>query len=280
VTPPTTAPEPLLEITDLRITYRGRRSRVDALKGVSLSIAPGTVLGLVGESGSGKSTIGNATLGLVPVTSGSIRFNGRDITHVHRRDRKTLARSLQAVFQNPYGSLNPTKTIGATLAEPMQVQRELGRADIGNRVREVLRKVGMPDDAASRYPRAFSGGQRQRIAIARALVLSPKLIICDEPVSALDLSIQAQILNLLCGLKAELGLSMLFISHDLAVVRYVSDSIVVLRNGEVVEQGPAARVYEAPQAEYTRTLLAAAPRHARWARKAPSGPPAGEFRSH
>jgi peptide/nickel transport system ATP-binding protein len=252
--------EPLLEISDLRVTFRGRRSRVDALKGVSLSVQPGQVMGLVGESGSGKSTIGNAALGLVPVTSGSIRFNGRDITRVRPRERKILARSLQAVFQNPYGSLNPTKTIGSTLAEPMRVQRQLDRAGIDQRVRDVLGKVGVPDDAAKRYPSEFSGGQRQRIAIARALVLSPKLIICDEPVSALDLSIQAQILNLLCALKAELGLSLLFISHDLAVVRYISDSIVVLRDGEIVEEGPAHRMYDEPRAQYTRTLLAAAPR--------------------
>jgi len=259
VTTPTAA-EPLLAINDLRVTYRRRRASVDALKGISLSIQPGQVVGLVGESGSGKSTIGNATLGLVPVTSGSIRFDGRDITRVRPRERKALARSLQAVFQNPYGSLNPTKTIGSTLAEPMRVQREFGRAEIDQRIRDVLNEVGMPDDAAKRYPSEFSGGQRQRIAIARALVLSPKLIVCDEPVSALDLSIQAQILNLMCALKAERGLSMLFISHDLAVVRYISDSIVVLRHGEIVEQGPAARVYEDPRVQYTRTLLAAAPR--------------------
>jgi peptide/nickel transport system ATP-binding protein len=261
VTTPTPAvPEPLLEVSDLRVTFRGRRRGVEALKGVSLSIQPGEVVGLVGESGSGKSTIGNAVLGLVPATSGSIRFDGRDITRVRPRERKALARSLQAVFQNPYGSLNPTRTIGSTLAEPLRVQRQFSRADIDQRIRDVLGKVGLPDDAVRRYPSVFSGGQRQRIAIARALVLSPKLIICDEPVSALDLSIQAQILNLLCALKADLGLSMLFISHDLAVVRYISDSIVVLRHGEIVEHGPAGRVYEEPRAQYTRTLLAAAPR--------------------
>jgi len=256
----TTTPEPLLEGSDLRVTYCGRRQAVEALKSVSFSIEPGKVTGLVGESGSGKSTIGNAVLGLVPVTSGSIRFDGRNITRVRPRERKSLARSLQAVFQNPYGSLNPTRTIGSTLAEPLRVQRQFSRADIDRRIRDILGKVGMPDDTVKRYPGEFSGGQRQRIAIARALILSPKLVICDEPVSALDLSIQAQILNLLVALRAELGLSMLFISHDLAVVRYIADSIVVLRHGEIVEQGPAGRVYEAPTASYTRTLLAAAPR--------------------
>lgn len=256
----TAVPEPLLQIDELRVTYRGRRRNVDALKGVSLRLDAGEVLGLVGESGSGKSTIGNATLGLVPVTGGTIRFAGQDIVRVRPRERKVLARSLQAIFQNPYGSLNPTKTIGSTLAEPMRVQGGFDRAGIDQRVREVLNKVGMPNDAAKRFPSEFSGGQRQRIAIARALMLSPKLIICDEPVSALDLSIQAQVLNLLRDLVAELGLSMLFISHDLAVVRYMADSIVVLRHGEIVEQGRASRVYEDPQAEYTRTLLAVAPR--------------------
>lgn len=255
----TAVPEPLLRIDALRVTYGGRHRSVDALKGVSLRLHAGEVLGLVGESGSGKSTLGNATLGLVPVTSGTIRFAGQDIVRIRPRERKVLARSLQAIFQNPYGSLNPTKTIGSTLAEPMRAQGQFDRASIDQRVREVLDKVSMPHDAAKRFPSEFSGGQRQRIAIARALVLSPKLIICDEPVSALDLSIQAQVLNLLRDLKTELGLSMLFISHDLAVVHYIADSIVVLRHGEIVEQGPASCVYEDPQAEYTRTLLAVAP---------------------
>ncbi len=163
------------------------------------------------------------------------------------------------MFQNPYGSLNPTRTVGATLAEPMLEQKEFSRAQVRARVTTVLDQVGLPGDSVERYPSEFSGGQRQRVAIARALVLSPRLIICDEPVSALDLSIQAQVLNLLTDLKRDLGVSLVFISHDLAVVRYISDSIVVLRHGLIVESGPAESIYGNPQAEYTQRLLAAAP---------------------
>jgi ABC-type glutathione transport system ATPase component len=251
---------PLLEVTDLVVNFRGRRGKqVNALKGVSLTVQPGETVGLVGESGSGKSTLGNAALGLAPVSGGSIRFAGEEIAHASNRQRRRLSRDLQAVFQNPYGSLNPTRTIGSTLAEPMLEQGRFGRAEIQRRLGEVLEQVGMPADSAQRFPSEFSGGQRQRIAIARALMLSPKLIICDEPVSALDLSIQAQVLNLLSDLKRDLGVSMLFISHDLAVVRYIADSIVVLKHGEIVEHGSAAQVYDHPQAEYTQRLLAAAP---------------------
>ncbi|TXK19308.1 ABC transporter ATP-binding protein [Homoserinibacter sp. GY 40078] len=250
----------LLDVADLVVRFRGRRGKqVTALSGVDLTIREGETVGLVGESGSGKSTLGNAVLGLAPVASGTITFAGEDISHARNRQRRRLSRDLQAVFQNPYGSLNPTRTIGSTLAEPMHEQGRFGRAEIQRRIREVLDQVGMPADSAQRYPSEFSGGQRQRIAIARALVLSPRLIICDEPVSALDLSIQAQVLNLLGDLKRELGVSLLFISHDLAVVRYIADSIVVLKHGEIVERGPAAQVYDNPQAEYTQRLLAAAP---------------------
>jgi ABC-type glutathione transport system ATPase component len=252
--------EPLLDISGLVVTYPGSgRKAVTALHGVDLRVMPGETVGIVGESGSGKSTLGNAVLGLAPVTQGSIRFEGEEIGHAGNAQRRRLSRRLQAVFQNPYGSLNPTRTVGATLAEPMLEQREFSRVQVRARVTTVLDQVGLPADSVDRYPSEFSGGQRQRVAIARALVLSPRLIVCDEPVSALDLSIQAQVLNLLTDLKRDLGVSLVFISHDLAVVRYISDSIVVLRHGRIEESGPAETVYSNPQAEYTQRLLAAAP---------------------
>jgi ABC-type microcin C transport system duplicated ATPase subunit YejF len=253
---------PLLEVAGLKVSYRGRgrRSRlVAALDGVDLTMQAGRTVGLVGESGSGKSTLGRAILGLAPISGGSVRFCGRDITRADVRERRVLSREIQVVFQDPYGSLNPTKSVGSTLGEPLRVQRDRSAAAIKARVAEVLDQVGLPADAARRFPGEFSGGQRQRIAIARALVLSPSLIICDEPVSALDLSIQAQILNLFNKLKRELRVSYLFISHDLAVVRYLADDLVVLNRGNVVESGPTESVYNRPQAPYTKRLLAALP---------------------
>lgn len=249
----------LLEINNLEVTYRGRRGKNKVLHGVDLAINAGETLGLVGESGSGKSTIGNVVLGLVPVSGGTITFNGERIEKASRGRRRELSKDLQAVFQNPYGSLNPTRTIASTLGEPMAAQKGSSKQEVSARVLEVLEQVGLPRSAAKRFPSEFSGGQRQRIAIARALMLHPKLIVCDEPVSALDLSIQAQVLNLLMDLKRELGVSLLFISHDLGVVRYLSDTIVTLRHGVVEESGPADQVYNNPQAEYTKQLLAAAP---------------------
>jgi len=255
------ASAPLLEVRDLAVSYRGRRGggHIAALDGVSVTIAAGSTVGLVGESGSGKSTLGRAILGLAPVAGGSVRFDGTDITSASRRQRRALSRDMQVVFQDPYGSLNPAKSIGRTLAEPLRVQRTMSRGEIRARVAEVLDQVGMPRSTVDRYPGAFSGGQRQRIAIARALLLRPRLIICDEPVSALDLSIQAQILNLFNDLKHDLGVSYLFISHDLAVVRYLADEIVVLYRGKIVESGLAATLYADPQQDYTKRLLAAVP---------------------
>lgn len=249
---------PLLEIENVVVRYRGRRGgEVRALDGVSLSVQEGATVGLVGESGSGKTTLGRAVLGLSTVAGGTIRFAGRDITHATRQERRELSRDIQVVFQDPYGSLNPTKTIGRTIAEPLRLQHYLDQSAVRRRVAEVLDQVGLPASAADRHPVEFSGGQRQRIAIARSLAVRPRLIICDEPVSALDLSIQAQILNLFNDLKSALGVSYLFISHDLGVVRYIADEIVVLHLGRVAESGHSEAIFTNPAQDYTKRLLAA-----------------------
>ena len=251
---------PMLEIADLSVVYKqSRRRHFQALKGVSLTISPGETVVLVGESGSGKSTIGRAVLGQTPVASGTIRFDGEDITHAGRKRRQQLGRELQVVFQDPYSSLNPARSIGQTLAEPLTTDRSLSREDVRGRIADILRQVGMPEDTAERYPGQFSGGQRQRIAIARAVIGRPRLVVCDEPVSALDLSVQAQVLNLLNELQETMGLSMLFISHDLTVVKHVSHRTVVLYRGEIVEEGNAVEVNDVPQHPYTQRLVEASP---------------------
>jgi ABC-type oligopeptide transport system ATPase subunit len=253
---------PLLQISNLRVEFRQgfRRPPFVAVKDVDLEIGPGETVGLVGESGSGKSTTGNAVLGLVRPTSGSILFDGRDITRASGRQRRAVSEHMQVVFQDPYSSLNPSRTIAQTLAEPLLVHRpDSSPAAARNRISEMLEKVGLNAADAAKYPAAFSGGQRQRIAIARALMLSPKLVICDEAVSALDLSTQAQVLNQLRDLQKDMGLALLFISHDLAVVRYMSHRIVVLRDGEVMETGTSHAIYSDPQHPYTRQLLDASP---------------------
>ena len=251
----------LLQAEDLRVAFPGhglRRKMHEVLHGVSLSIAPGEVLGLVGESGSGKTTIGRAVLGLVKPTGGTIKFQGEDITHANPSRRRALARDIQVVFQDPYSSLNPALTIGDILTEPLVVQGAT-RAEARKRIRGLLNQVELPADAAERLPREFSGGQRQRIAIARALAPEPKLIICDEPVSALDLSTQATVLRLLLEIQQRTGVACLFISHDLAVVRYVSHRVSVIYKGDIVETGPAGQVTSSPEHPYTKTLLLAAP---------------------
>ncbi|MFJ8666276.1 ABC transporter ATP-binding protein [Streptomyces sp. NPDC093600] len=252
---------PVLDIRNLIVEFRqGRRlPPLRAVNGVSLSIAEGETVGLVGESGSGKSTIGRAVLGLNPVRSGQVHFEGTDITRARPRTRRNLSARLQVVFQDPYSSLNPARTIGQALAEPLLVHQRLDQRQTAARVGDMLERVGMPADTADRYPGQFSGGQRQRIAIARALMLHPSLVICDEPVSALDLSIQAQVMNLLAELQSELSLSYLFIAHDLPVVRHLSHRIVVLYRGQVMESGPAQTLYADPGHPYTRALLEAIP---------------------
>jgi len=253
-------PEALLDISDLRVEYaQGRRRRFAALDGVSFHVERGETVGVVGESGSGKSTLGRAVLGLAPVAGGRIAFNGEDITHASARTRRALSARLQVVFQDPNSSLSPTRTIGQTLSEPLLVHRRVSRREAMTRAREMLTHVGLVPEAADRHPAQFSGGQRQRIAIARALMLSPDMVICDEPVSALDVSVQAQVLNLLRSLQRELSLSYVFIAHDLAVVRHVSHRTVVVYRGQVMEEGPAELVYAAPGHPYTRALIEAAP---------------------
>ncbi|MEU4311253.1 ATP-binding cassette domain-containing protein [Nocardia sp. NPDC024068] len=251
----------LLEVNDLHVTYPGRGMRarpVEVLHGVSLTVGVGETLGLVGESGSGKSTIGRSVLGLAAANAGTIRFGDRDITHVKGKRRRELARDIQVVFQDPYSSLNPSLTIGEILSEPLVVQG-IAPAIARSRISELLDQVGLPGNSAARLPREFSGGQRQRIAIARALAPEPKLIVCDEPVSALDLSTQARVLKLLDGIQRRTGVSYLFISHDLAVIRHISHRVTVLYRGDIVETGPARVVTSTPGHPYTQRLLLAAP---------------------
>ena len=251
---------PLLQVENLQVAYPQGRGRVfQALKGVSLHIGRGETVGLVGESGSGKTTIGKVVLGQTPASAGRIVFDGEDITHASRARRRALGREIQVVFQDPYGSLNPARSVGDTLAEPLIAAGQRNAGENADRIADILQRVGMPVDTAARYPGQFSGGQRQRIAIARAVINRPRLVVCDEPVSALDLSVQAQVLNLLNELQRSLQLSLLFISHDLTVVRHVSHRTVVLYQGQIVEQGSAAQVHEHPQHPYTQALLAAAP---------------------
>jgi ABC-type oligopeptide transport system ATPase subunit len=252
---------PLLETDRLTVQYPRGRRRPPAVVAhdISLTVGRGETVAIVGESGSGKTSIGNAILGLVPAASGTIRFNGEDITHTTPRRRRELTQHIQAIFQDPYGSLNPMRTVGSTLTESLRTHQRLAASEARDRAALALERVGLSADAADRYPARFSGGQRQRIAIARALVLCPKLIICDEPTSALDLSIQAQIINLLKQLQRDLGVSYVFITHDLAIIRHIAHRVVVLHRGQAVESGPTDRVCEHPRDPYTRALLAAAP---------------------
>lgn len=257
---------PLLQVEQLCVDYPvKRRQAFRAVDSVDFTIGVGETLGLVGESGSGKSTIAKALLGIAPVSRGTITFDGVELDP-RRVQRRRPVTDMQVVFQDPVSSLDPSKTVGYTIGEPLlaQARREgVGRRDVDVRgqVAEMLERVGLPASAASRYPAQFSGGQRQRIAIARALIVRPKLVICDEAVSALDLSIQAQIVNLLTDVQRELKLSYLFISHDLSVVEHISDRVMVLYRGRVMESGTAAHVHRSPEHPYTRALLAAAPLH-------------------
>jgi oligopeptide transport system ATP-binding protein len=257
----------LLTVTDLQKHFPVRRGilwertvgYVKAVDGVTFTIPEGKTLGLVGESGSGKSTTGYCILQLMRPTGGSIRFQGRELTELKGESLRRTRQDMQIVFQDPYSSLDPRMTVGMIVAEPLEVHSIGTRKGRAETVRKLLEVVGFNPNFTNRYPHEFSGGQRQRIGIARALALNPKLIICDEPVSALDVSIQAQILNLLKDLQRDFGLTYLFISHDLAVVRTMSDEIAVMNQGKLVEKGPAEEVYSSPKDDYTRALFAAVP---------------------
>jgi peptide/nickel transport system ATP-binding protein len=277
--------EPMLRVQGLR-KYFGRRDRpVRAVDDVSFDIAPGEVLGLVGESGSGKSTIGRSVLKLIEPSAGAIRFEGVDLAPLSARAMRPYRRRLQIIFQDPYASLNPRRRVGDTLAEALATHGLHPGAARAVRIAELLSVVGLAPEHARRYPHEFSGGQRQRIGIARALAVEPRFIVADEPVSALDVSIQAQVINLLSDLRERFGLTMLFISHDLDVVEYLCDRIVVLYLGKIMEVAPADALYRTPQHPYTEALLDASPRpdpEARRARRllqgdipSPVDPPSG-----
>jgi ABC-type oligopeptide transport system ATPase subunit len=261
------ATAPLLDVRDLRVWFP-KRSGVfqrttgwnKAVDGVSFHIGRGETLGLVGESGCGKTTVGRAILRLMPKTSGTVAFEGVDVERAAGRALKALRRQMQIVFQDPAGSLNPRMRVGMIVGEAMLVHGLVkSRAEMRSRVGELLATCGLTRDATDRYPHQFSGGQRQRIGIARALALKPRFIVCDEPTSALDVSIQAQILNLLADLRDQFGLSYLFISHDMAVIRHLCDRIAVMHDGVIVEEGPRESVLGSPKETYTRRLLAAVP---------------------
>jgi len=258
---------PLLEVENLCTWFpvlggvmRRKVGDIRAVDDVSFSIEPGKTVGLVGESGSGKTTVGRTILKLIPATSGRVKFEGRDILPMSERQFRPLRRRMQMIFQDPFGSLNPRFTIGEIVGEALEIHfPEMSRTDRADRVSELLKLVGLHPDMMRRYPHEFSGGQRQRIGIARALAVKPDFIVCDEPVSALDVSVQAQIVNLLQDLQEQFGIAYLFIAHDLAVVEHISDHVLVMHHGKIVESASAEAIYNDPRHDYTKTLLAAVP---------------------
>jgi oligopeptide/dipeptide ABC transporter ATP-binding protein len=256
---------PLLDVRDLVVQFTrrrgllGPRETVQAVNGVTFAIAKGETLGLVGESGCGKTTLARAVLRLLEPTSGSVTFDAQDVLALQPKPLRALRRRMQIIFQDPWSSLNPRMRVGAAIREGLEIHHLAEGAAADRRVAELLEEVGLSADAAGQYPHAFSGGQRQRIGIARALAVDPDLLVCDEPVSALDVSVQAQVLNLLADLQQRRGLSYLFISHDLAVVRHIAPRVAVMYVGRIVEEGPADAILGAPKHPYTQALLSAVP---------------------
>jgi oligopeptide/dipeptide ABC transporter ATP-binding protein len=248
----------LLSVLSLCVQYQTAQGTVRAVDDVSLELEAGETVGLVGESGCGKSTLGKAIMRLVPATDGRVVLDGQDITSLEGLPLKAVRKTMQMIFQDPYGSLNPRHDIGTSIGQPLSVAR-WSRRDIRERVAELIAQVGLPTDAARRYPHEFSGGQRQRVGIARALALRPKVVICDEPVSALDVSVRAQVINLLQDLQEQTGVSYLFVSHDLSVVEHISDRLIVMYLGRIVESGRSEEIWQQPAHPYTLALLTAAP---------------------
>jgi oligopeptide/dipeptide ABC transporter ATP-binding protein len=267
VEPVDTAGAPLVDVRNLRVTFPiardliGRPTRsIQAVDNVSFSVDRGETLGLVGESGCGKTTTGRATLLLLKAQSGTVFFNGRDVTQASSRERRRLRREMQMVFQDPFSSLDPRMRIGAAIGEPLEIHGLSRGSDTKKRVAELLDAVGLPRDSVGRFPHEFSGGQRQRVAVARALAVQPSLIICDEPISSLDVSVQAQVINLLDELQERYALTYIFIAHDLAAVRHIAHRIAVMYLGKIVEVAPRDELCERPLHPYTRSLLSAVPR--------------------
>lgn len=249
---------PLLSVRDLIVRYESSHGRLSAVSGVSFDIEPGETVGLVGESGCGKSSLAKAIMQLAPVSEGSIAFEGRDCGSITRHERAEFRRKIQMIFQDPYGSLNPRHDVLTIIRQPLLVAG-WRRAEANERTHDLMDQVGLPRQAATRYPHEFSGGQRQRIGIARALALEPQLVVCDEPVSALDVSVRAQIINLLTRLQRGREIAFLFISHDLSVIEHVAKRVLVMYLGRIVEAGPVATVWRSAAHPYTRALLASAP---------------------